>query len=115
MPRRFPVAHGQMKHICPVVTSVPMSRSRVTPDDITDVQSPRLCAFVTNPSRPGQNFEQLSIFVSVPVRSGTRLEHNMAHGDAIALEDRVHPDVARESRGGFGAGLFRVARAANYG
>ena len=42
VPFCLPVANGQMKHLRLIVTSVPVCRSGVTPDYVTDVESPRL-------------------------------------------------------------------------
>ncbi len=109
MPDRLPVADSQMHHVRVVVAAMPMRRPRIAPDHVPDIQSPRFAAFVADPARPGEHLEELSALMSMPVRPGTGLEHDVVELDVRSIENRVHPDISCEGRCDFGAGLLGIA------
>ena len=84
----------RMNHITALIRSVPVCRSRRTPNDISNTQLDWFPSFIANPARSGMDSEQLSILVRMPVSPCTGREHDVENRETLLSEDWVGPYIA---------------------
>jgi hypothetical protein len=102
MPLRLPMTDCQMHHETPIVTSMPVRRPSTTPNRVSNIQSPRLTTFVTDPARTSHYSQKLAILVGVPVCAGAGREHDLVDVDCWACTfcvNWVHPYCTRKGAG----------------
>lgn len=92
-----------MTHVAIIVCSMPMLCARWAPDNIPNVELDRLSVKVAYPTRTGDNSQDLTLFVRVPVRAGTGRESDIGNREAFRVEDRidVHAVAGESIRNGF--------------
>ncbi|EHY59861.1 hypothetical protein HRR80_9617 [Exophiala dermatitidis] len=76
-------------HVAMVVSSMPMLCAWRAPDNIPNIDPDWLSANITYPTRPGDDSQDLTLFMRVPVRSGTWRESDIGNRHAFRVEDRV--------------------------
>lgn len=77
LPVRNPETTSQMHHNTSLRRPVPMLRPRLTNNHIPHVNTPWLSAPITDPARAHLDFENLPVFVGVPVGPGGRGEEDV--------------------------------------
>lgn len=99
-PSRLPMRDSHMKQITAFICAMPVHSPGRCPHNISDIQSLGLAALVAHPAASGSDFEDLAVFVVVPVGPCAGREHDVVDGDALCLvgEDGIGPDVAGEGR-----------------
>jgi len=89
-----------MKQISSIITSMPVSSPRRRPNDISNMQSLGFATLIANPACSSGDFEDLAVFVGMPMCSGTGSEHDVVDRDPLFFvgENGVGPDVTSEGR-----------------
>lgn len=103
MPFSSPEPDNEMRHDTVLVRPVPMCRAGLSPNNITSSQTLWDPSFVTNPSVPRDNPNELAFLVSVPVRAGARGKGDICDGCVGVEVDGIKVDVAGECFGRFDA------------
>ena len=106
-----------MHHLTPLISTMPVRRPWRTPNDITHSDLLRLAALVADPACSGEDAQQLSSQMVMPVRACARGEVYVDDGHVVGREHRVNPGLASEPahRGAAADGLLaRVGVAYDY-
>jgi len=90
------MCNSRMNHVTPFVRTMPVRRSRRTPNNISGIQLDGLASSVAYPAGSSADSEQLTMLVRVPVSPSTGRKHDVHDRQAFLLEDWVSPDVAGE-------------------
>ena len=99
IPSRLSMRNSHMKQITSLIRTMPMNRPSRSPHNIPYIQSLRLAPLVTHPTTSSSDFQDLAMFMMVPMSPCAGSEHDIVDSDALCLVcvDWISPDVAGES------------------
>lgn len=102
-----------MRHDTPIISTMPVSRSRGSPDQVSHLDATWLTTLIADPTGPGHNLQKLPSWVGVPMCPRTGSESHIGHGGGFIRMKRVEINFAREYGGGFEGCLAALGGAGN--